>query len=189
MLTGRARLAAAAAILIPAVIYLGMDEERRPNRIKQEPNPAYQLSDYYIINGRIRDYDNTGQLKQQLSSSQLEHQPAQQQILVTNPELQLYADNLPSHKASSLNGIIRDNNDFVTLTGEVLLQDNPDLTQANILRTESLMFYPQQSLVKTDNKITITNSTSTTTSVGMTIDTDSGILKLLSDVTGVHNAN
>ncbi len=189
MLTGRARLAAATAILIPAVIYLGMDEERRPNRVKQEPNPAYQLSDYYIVNGRIIDYDNIGQLKQQLSSSQLEHHPTQQQTLVTDPVLQLYTDSLPSHKATSLSGIIRDNNDFVTLTGKVILQDNPDPTQANILRTESLMFYPQKHFARTDQKITITNSTSTTTGVGMTIDTDSGILKLLSDVTGVHNAN
>ncbi|BBB27277.1 LPS export ABC transporter periplasmic protein LptC [Amphritea japonica] len=189
MLTGRARLAAAAAILIPAVIYLGMDEERRPNKIKQEPNPAYQQSDYYIINGRIRDYDNHGHLKQQLSSSQLEHQPVQQLILVTNPELQLYSASLPSHKASSASGIIRDNNDSITLDGTVLLQDSPDPQQANILQTESLIFYPQKNLAQTDKKVTITNTTSTTTSVGMTIDTDSGILKLLSEVTGVHNAN
>ena len=189
MLTGRARLAAAAAILIPAVIYLGMDEERRPNREKQEPNPAYQQSDYYIINGRIIDYDNTGQLKQQLSSSQLEHQPIQQQTVVTNPMLQLYTNNLPSHKASSINGIIRDNNDSILLAGKVLLQDNPDPAQANALHTELLRFYPQKNLAETDKKVTITNNTSTTTSVGMTIDTDSGILKLLSEVTGVHNAN
>ncbi len=189
MLTGRARLAAAAAILIPAVIYLGMDEERRPNKVKQEPNPAYQQSDYYIINGLIKDYDRHGQLKQQLRSSQLEHQPALQQILLKTPEIQLYRINMPSHKASSLHGIIRDNNDTVFLTGEVFLLDNPDPQLANTLNTESLTFYPKQRIARTDKKVTITNSTSTTTSVGMTIDTDSGILKLLSEVTGVHNAN
>lgn len=189
MLTGRARLAAAAAILIPAVIYLGMDEERRPNRAKQEPNPAYQQSDYYIINGRIIDYDNNGQLKQLLNSSQLEHQPLQQQTLVKNPVLQLYTNNLPSRKASSLTGMIGDNNDFILLTGKVLLQDNADSALANNLSTELLKLYPQKNQAKTDKKVTITNSSSTTTSVGMTIDTESGILKLLSEVTGVHNAN
>ena len=89
MLTGRARLTAAAAILIPAVIYLGMDNERRPDAAVEQPNPAHQQSDYYIVEARIRDFNDLGLLKQQLSASQLEHQPAMQQTLVVEPELVL----------------------------------------------------------------------------------------------------
>ncbi|WP_299198635.1 LPS export ABC transporter periplasmic protein LptC [uncultured Amphritea sp.] len=189
MLTGRARLAAAAAILIPAVIYLGMDSERRPIQVKQEPNPAYQQADYYIVNGKIRDFDSTGLLKQQLSSTQLEHQPALQQTVVTNPEMQIFNADQPNRRVSSLKGIISDNNDEVTLEGKVLFQDNSDASIATTLRTDSLTILPQQSIARTDDRVVISNSSGTTTSVGMTIDTDSGILNLLSDVTGVYNVN
>lgn len=189
MLTGRARLAAAAAILIPTVIYLGMDSERRPDRIREEPNPAYQLADYYIVNGQIRDFDNTGMLKQQLSSTQLEHQPGLQQTVVTNPEMQIYNAQQPSRTVSSLKGVISDSDDEVILDGQVLFQDNADTTIATTLRTESLTILPQQNLARTDERVIISNSSGTTTGVGMTIDTDSGILNLLSDVTGVYNVD
>ncbi|WP_417224763.1 LPS export ABC transporter periplasmic protein LptC [Amphritea sp.] len=189
MLTGRARLIAAAAILIPAVIYLGMDTERHSVSLKKAPNPAYQQSDYYIVNGRIRDFAPSGQLKQQLSSTQLEHQPASQQILVTNPEMQIYNTQQPTRKISSLRGLISDNDDSVILEGEVLFQDNPNMAVANSLRTETLIIQPQDNIAKTDKLVTITSPSGTTTSVGMTIDTDSGILNLLSDVTGVYHVN
>ncbi|MDX2422746.1 MAG: LPS export ABC transporter periplasmic protein LptC [Amphritea sp.] len=189
MLTGRARLVAAAAILIPAVVYLGMDSERHPVRLKQAPNPAYQQSDYYIVNGRIRDFAPNGALQQQLSSTQLEHQPALQQILVTNPEMLIYNAQQPTRKVSSLRGIISDNDDKVVLEGEVLFQDSPDPAEANTLRTESLVLLPQENIAKTDKPVTISSPSGTTSSVGMTIDTDSGILNLLSDVNGVYNVN
>ncbi|MDO6564062.1 LPS export ABC transporter periplasmic protein LptC [Amphritea sp. 1_MG-2023] len=189
MLTGRARLIAAAAILFPTVIYLGMDTEHHTVLPKEEPNPAYQQADYYIVNGQIRDFSPTGKLKQQLSSTQLEHQPALQQILVTNPEMQIYNAQQPSRKVSSLRGIISDNDDKIVLEGKVLFQDNPDPTQANMLRTESLVILPQENIAKTDQRVTISSRLGVTTSVGMTIDTDSGILNLLSDVTGVYNVN
>lgn len=189
MLTGRTRLVAAAAILIPAVIYLGMDTEHHAVSRKKAPNPAYEQSDYYIVNGRIRDFASNGQLKQQLSSTQLEHQPALQQILVTNPEMQIYHLHQPNRKISSLRGRISDNDDSVILEGKVLFQDNPDTTVANTLRTETLIIQPQNNIAKTDKLVTITSPSGTTTSVGMTIDTDSGILNLLSDVTGVYHVN
>ncbi len=189
MLTGRARLVAAAAILIPTVIYLGMDTERRPAQVKQEPNPAYQQADYYIVNGKIRDFDSAGLLRQQLSSTQLEHQPALQRIIVTNPEMQIFNIDQPDRRVSSLKGIISDNNDEVVLQGEVLFLDNGDASIATTLRTDSLTFMPQQGLARSDDRVVISNPSGTTTSVGMTIDTDSGILNLLSDVTGVYNVN
>ena len=189
MLTGRARLAAAAAILIPAVIYLGMDSDGRPDRVREEPNAAYQLADYYIINGQIKDFDSTGMLKQQLSSTQLEHQPELQQTVVTNPEMQIYSADQPNRRVSSLKGVISDNNDEVILDGQVLLQDNADANIATTLKTESLTILPQQNLARTDQRVIISNSAGTTTSVGMTIDTDSGILNLLSEVSGVYNVD
>ncbi|RTE65921.1 LPS export ABC transporter periplasmic protein LptC [Amphritea opalescens] len=189
MLTGRVRLVAAAAILIPAVIYLGMDTERHPVRLKQAPNPAYQQSDYYIVNGRIRDFAPTGELKHQLSSTQLEHQPAQQQILVTNPEMRIYNGQQPTRKVSSLRGMISDNDDKIELEGEVLFQDSLDPVAANTLKTESLTLLPQENIAKTDEPVTISGPSGTTSSIGMTIDTDSGILNLLSDVNGVYNVN
>ncbi|SEQ61574.1 Lipopolysaccharide-assembly, LptC-related [Amphritea atlantica] len=189
MLTGRARLAAAAAILIPAVIYLGMDSERRPDRLKKEPNPAYQLADYYIVNGQIRDYGSTGILQQQLKSTQLEHQPGLQQTVVTNPEMLIYNAHQPNRSVSSLKGIISDSDDEVILDGQVVFQDNAGTEMATTLQTESLTILPQQNLARTDARVVISNSSGTTTSVGMTINTDSGILNLLSEVTGVYHVD
>lgn len=187
MLTGRIRLVAAAAILIPAVIYLGLDTDHQRSPLKEAPNPAYQQADYYIINGRIRDFAPSGQLKQQLSSTQLEHQPVEQQILVTNPEMQIYSAQQPTRTVSSHKGIISDNDDKVLLEGNVQFQDHPDRALANTLRTEALIYLPQNNIAKTDQPVTISSPSGTMSSVGMTIDTDSGILTLLSDVTGVYN--
>ena len=187
MLTGRARLIAAAAILIPAVIYLGMENERRPESSVEQPSPAHQQSDYYIVEARIRDFNDLGLLKQQLSARQLEHQPAMQQTLVIEPKLVLHNNDQPDRIISSQTGVIRDNNEQITLAGNVILQDNPEPRQANKLQTESLLFLPKQNLIQSESRVTLSGKSSTTTATGLKINTDSGILTLLSDVKGVHN--
>ncbi len=190
MLSGRIRLIAVIIVMIPVVIYLGLDEARQTRIVAPPPpNDAHQQSDYYIINGSIRDFSTSGSLHQHLESSQLEHQPALQQTLLVNPKLQIFDDRHPTKIATSETGIIADSNELVTLAGKVTLQDHPDPDQASTLKTESLLIYPKKEFAETADPVTLSNQTGTTTAVGMEIDSATGVIKLLSDVKGIHHVD
>lgn len=188
MLSGRARLTTVIILMIPVSIYLGLDEARQ-TRIISPPNEAHHQSDYYIIEGRIRDYNSAGMLQQQLKSSQLEHQPASQQTLLENPQLQMFDARYPTKIMTSQTGVIADSNEQVTLSGDVVLRDNPDPALASTLRTESLQIYPRKEFAETDKPVTLSDQAGTTTATGMTINAATGVIELLSEVKGIHHVN
>ena len=187
MLTGRTRLIIAAGILIPAVIYLGLDEQKKSRFRPDAPSASQQQSDYYIVNGKIRDYSARGALEQQLSARQLEHLPALQQTTVIEPQLTIFDASSPPQSVSSKAGIILDDNSQVTLAGNVVLQNNPDQSRATILTTEALLFFPQKDLIQTDRPVVLTSPIGKTTATGMTIDTRHSKIDLLSKVKGIYH--
>ncbi len=189
MLTGRARLAAAALILAPALLYLGLDDTTQQQSSAPQPETVLQQSDYYLVKARIREYAQDGLLKQQLSAEQLEHQPQQQQLLAVAPKIRLFSAGKPPVDISSLNGVMLDHQDLISLTGQVFIQDNPDRQQASTIEAEALTIYPDKKFAHTDTKVTLSNSTGVTTAVGMTADFNSKTIELLSQVKGLHNAN
>lgn len=187
MLTGRTRLIIAAGILIPTVIYLGLDEPKKSRLSPDAPSATQQQSDYYIVNGKIRDYSAQGTLEQQLSALQLEHLPALQQTTVIAPQLTIFDADTPPQSISSKAGIILDDNSQVTLAGSVVLQNNPDKSQATILTTEALLFFPQKDLIETDRPVVLISPAGKTTATGMTIDTRHSKIDLLSEVKGIYH--
>lgn len=189
MLTGRTRLATAALILIPALVYLGLEDDGQTLTTIEQPNPAHQQSDFYIINGNITDFTATGERKQNLLTKQLEHQPDLEQVLTIEPQLTLFSSDREPVTLSSVSGIISDNHDIVSLAGNVIFRDHPDENQANIMTTESLLIYPEKDFAETDKKVTLSNSTGVTTGVGMKSSFKSRTIELRSNVKGIHHAN
>ncbi|WP_432470695.1 LPS export ABC transporter periplasmic protein LptC [Amphritea sp. HPY] len=189
MLTGRARLATAALILTPVLIYQGLDDKSQKSSDVPEPSPAHQQSDFYIIDAAIDDYSVTGQLKQKLRTSQLEHQPQLQQVLTVEPQLTLFATDREPVTLSSLSGVMSDQQDIVNLAGSVTIQDHPDSQEANIMTTESLMIFPDKGFAETDKKVTLSNKMGKTTGVGMKTTFDTRTIELRSQVKGIHNVN
>lgn len=189
MLTGRARLATAALILTPVLIYQGLNDQSQKTSNIPEPSPAHQQSDFYIIDATIDDYGVTGQLKQKLQTSQLEHHPQLQQVLTVAPLLTLFATDREPVTLSSLSGLMSDQQDIISLVGSVRVQDHPDSQKANIMTTESLMIYPDKGFAETDKKVTLTNKMGSTNGVGMKTTFDTRTIELRSQVKGIHNVN
>lgn len=185
----RVRLFIFIMLMIPVLVYLGLDEARQTRTVIATPNAAHQQSDYYIIDGRIQDFDESGLLHQRLAATQLEHQPDLQQTLLVNPVLALFDPDHPTKTITSLTGVAADSNELITLAGDVVVQDNPEPDQARILKTQSLLIYPREERAETAEPVTLSTPSDTTTAVGMTIDSASGVVELLSNVKGIHHVN
>ncbi|MEH6576368.1 MAG: LPS export ABC transporter periplasmic protein LptC [Amphritea sp.] len=189
MLTGRIRLAAAALILAPALLYLGLEDASQQPFNARPSDPVLQQSDYYIIKGRISDYASDGSMKQRLNAEQLEHQPQSEQLLAVSPQLRIFSANKAPIDISSLTGVMSDNSNIINLNGQVLIQDTPQQSQSVTVETESLQIFPNKKFAQTDSKVTLSNSTGVTTGIGMKAYFDSRTIELLSQVKGSYNAN
>lgn len=107
----------------------------------------------------------------------------------TSPNIVIYNENGSKIYASSKQGETRDNNDVITLTGDVKIEQpstNVEPVPLNIY-TEKLTVSQKKQQVTTNMPVTATRGTQKMTASGMTLNLNNKILHLHSNVKGQYN--
>ncbi len=107
----------------------------------------------------------------------------------TFPEIVIYNENGSKIYASSEKGETRDNNDVITLIGDVHIeQPSTDIEPIPLnIYSEKLTVSQQKQQVTTDLPVTATRGSQKMTALGMTLNLNDKILHLHSKVKGQYN--
>ncbi len=113
----------------------------------------------------------------------------QQRSEFTSPDIVIYNENGSKIFASSQQGETRDNNDVITLMGDVKIEQpstNVEPIPLNIY-TEKLTVSQKKQQVTTNMPVTATRGTQKITALGMTLNLNNKVLHLHSNVKGQYN--
>lgn len=179
------RVILASTILIPVLLYWGFGES--PQESQSDSQGLSNKIDYFVENATIREWAIDGELKRQLITEKLEHNPQIEASFLTNPQVVHIKDNGEGLHVISNQGIARDDNSQTDLLGNVVIYSRKHQENETTLKTEKLSFFPQQDIAQTDQPVTIESRHTRMEGIGMDIDFNEQVLNLHSQVEGTHD--
>jgi lipopolysaccharide export system protein LptC len=146
--------------------------------------------DYMVDGLSAMRMSESGAARYTLSAAKMVHYPDDDTTLLTTPRLV----NLGAAKAPVT---ITSNQAVVSSNGEhVYFQDDVRVTRAAfgdsselLLRTAYLHVIPDDNLATTDRAVTITDAATTVTAVGLELNSETRVMKLLAKVRGTYDPN
>lgn len=181
-LTSKIRIIIAAAILTPVLLYWGFAGS--PHENAAPTGPLSDKMDYFVDQAVLKEWDLKGDLKQDLHTPRMEHDPKQKQNLLYTPKSNHYRLDKPTINISSERGTIKDDNSRIDLAGKVRVIDNQVSEASKTLATEALTIFPPKDFAETDLPVNLTSKTSQMNGTGMDINFNTRVLNLHSRVEG-----
>jgi lipopolysaccharide export system protein LptC len=124
-----------------------------------------------------------------LHAKQLRHYPDHDSTELDAPRLNIVTDERPDVHMVARRGIVSSRGEEVFLHDDVnVLRDAVGDQSAMTLRTEYLRVLPDKDWADTDRPVTIVDAHNTVHAIGMEMDNNARILKLLSQVRSEHHA-
>lgn len=124
-----------------------------------------------------------------LHAQQLRHYPDHDSTELDAPRLNIVTDERPDVHMVARRGIVSSRGEEVFLHDDVnVLRDAVGDQSAMTLRTEYLRVLPDKDWADTDRPVTIVDAHNTVHAIGMEMDNNARILKLLSQVRSEHHA-
>lgn len=190
MLRSRTRLILATALLAPVLLYWGAG--RAPTETPAPTlAPDVADTDFYLRDARVRQFDASGRLHQELASPELEHYPEPGRLQATRPQVTLLRDDEAGGRVriSALEGEMLDSNERIDLSGDVRVFDEPDSGTSLQLETTRLKLLPEQQYAETDAPVRIISEQGETAARGMKAYFNERKVELLSEVEGRYESN
>jgi lipopolysaccharide export system protein LptC len=123
-----------------------------------------------------------------LSAARMTHYPDDDSTLLTDPTFVSYGSAKAPVTITSSEGVISNKGDHV------YFQDNVRVTRASyensselVLRTSFLHVVPDKHIALTDRSVTITDATTVVTAEGFELNSETGVIKLMSKVRGTYD--
>jgi lipopolysaccharide export system protein LptC len=123
-----------------------------------------------------------------LSAARMTHYPDDDSTLLTDPTFVSYGSAKAPVTITSSEGVISSKGDHV------YFQDNVRVTRASyensselVLRTSFLHVVPEKHIALTDRSVTITDATTVVTAEGFELNSETGVIKLMSKVRGTYD--
>lgn len=119
--------------------------------------PARQ-SDFFLDGFSARQYGETGRLRYRFNGRHLEHFPADDSTLISQPAMVLHDDNGPTWRITAANGRAGSEAlDEVRFKGDVEITRDADDDNAPVrITTASLVLKPRMQFVQTEDTVTLT---------------------------------
>lgn len=141
--------------------------------------------DFIIDNFRITKMNATGRTDYVLTAKRMEHVRDDDITRVTLPSLIHYAPDQPPVQLDALRGVVTGNGNVTEFFDNVVVtraafKDAPAL----VMKTEYLKALPDHALANTDRAVEITQGESVLTGIGLEIDNNTHVFRLLNDVRG-----
>lgn len=154
-------------------------------------SPQPHSIDYYVKNFTLTSTDTNGMMSRKLEGAFYVHYADDDTSDVERPMLTTYKNDAPDWHIAASTGWVGPGAGFVQLRGDVVMTRYAALTANNDLqiKTPTLMIFPDNDYAQTDEKVVITNESTTTQGVGMTADLKQKRLQLLAQVKGSYAAH
>jgi len=133
---------------------------------------------------QLTQFDQRGLQSQRVSSQRLTSFDAIELIQISQPTIELHTDD-GFWTATSQNGVFYQNDNRLTLNGEVTLQKHDSDTPIVMLTTQ-LVYYPDMHLAETDTPVSIQATGHDIRSDGISVDLAKSIYVLTSQVRSRH---
>lgn len=122
-----------------------------------------------------------------LAANRMLHYPDDDSTTLEEPRITMLSAEHPALHAASRNGTVSSNGDEIFLRDQVVLTRDASPPQSEMqLHTEYLHFVPDRNLTDTDRPVTIADAHSTVHATGLEMNSQTRILKLLSQVRSVY---
>ncbi|EXJ12721.1 MULTISPECIES: LPS export ABC transporter periplasmic protein LptC [Nitrincola] len=169
--------------LIP-VLYWGWMGINRPVLEVSEPNE--DRVDFFILDGHLKRYSQSGELVHQLSSPLIEHLPGPSITQVTQPKVILIGTGDKETHIKADKGTMTDDESKIELAGNVRVIDNSSFDAPRELRTETMTLFPSSQYAETADPVMVVQAFSQLSAIGMQAWLGEQRIELLSEVRGYY---
>jgi lipopolysaccharide export system protein LptC len=130
----------------------------------------------------------TGAVSYSLSAAKLVHYPDDDSTLLTLPRFVSYASSKAPVTVTSSEGVISSKGEHVYFQDDVRVTRAAHESASELLmRTTFLRVVPDQHLALTDRPVTLSDDANTVTAVGLEMNNETRVIKLLSNVRGIYD--
>ena len=144
--------------------------------------------DYIVDNLSSARMGEAGETKYTLAAAKMVHYPDDDTTLLTTPRFVSYGSAKAPVTITSSQAVVSGRGDHV------YFQDNVRVTRSAygeqselVMRTVFLHVIPDHHLARTDRQVTITDDATVVTAVGLELNSETHVLKLLSSVRGTYD--
>lgn len=176
--------------LLPLIALLGatywLNQQVQPGAARPDRNKRHD-PDAIVENFSATKMNMQGTPEFILAADRMQHYPDDDSTTLDQPHITMLSADDPTIHATALRGTIYKNGDELALIDNVVLTRDASPPQSELkLRTEYLHFVPDQHLADTDRAVTIADARSTVNATGLQLNSQTRILKLLSQVRSVY---
>lgn len=142
----------------------------------------------YIVDGlsAVR-MDAGGGVKYALSAKRMVHYPDDDTTHLSEPRFVSYASVQAPVTITAREGLVSSEGENIYFHDDVLVTRAPYANRSELkMRTTYLHVVPDSSIVKTDRPVTITDANTTVHAVGLELNSETQVLRLLSRVRGTY---
>jgi len=151
------------------------------------------IADFYLTDVLALEFNQQGQLIHRLVSPKVVHIPANDTLLLRNPDLTLYSESVPVKspwRITALHGKTIQNDKQAWLWGNVVLHQPPSAeNKDSTILTSQLTIYPDKNMAETYAPVTVLEPGLEVHSVGMRAYFKEKRVDLLSRAQGVYDVN
>ncbi|HXF66572.1 MAG TPA: LPS export ABC transporter periplasmic protein LptC [Burkholderiales bacterium] len=184
------RLAEQAPLALIAVIAaLTFWLERAVQGSAREPSGASRHDpDYIVENLSALRMGEEGTALYSLSAARMLHYPDDDSTLLTAPKFVSYRSQRAPVTVTARQAVVSSNGEHVYFQDDVrVVRAAYDEHSELVMRTSFLHVIPDQHLARTDRPVTITDAATTVTAVGLELNSETRVIKLLSNVRGTYD--
>jgi len=151
------------------------------------PGPIRHDPDYIVDNLAALRTNEAGVAVYTLSAKRMVHYPDDDTTLLTHPHFVTYRSSQPVTITSS-EALLSSNGENVYFKDDVKVTRAAQGTQSElVMRTTYLHVIPDDNIAKTDRHVTITDAATVVNAVGLELNSETRVLKLLSRVQGTYD--
>lgn len=145
----------------------------------------------YLVNGlSAMRMNESGVAGYTLAAAKMVHFPDDDTTLLTTPKFMSLQDAKAPITITANQAVVSSNGEDVYFQDDVrVIRAAFDDTSELLLRTEFLHVIPDDRVAKTDRPVTITDAATTVTAVGLELNSETRVLKLLANVRGTYDPN
>jgi lipopolysaccharide export system protein LptC len=163
------------------------------DRFVQPPSPARETvartdPDYVVDTLTATRLAADGSIKHTLTAVKMVHYPNDDSTRLDSPTFVSHAASRAPVTITARTGLVSSEGETIHFHDNVRVLRAPYAGESALeVRTEYLLVIPDENIARTDRAVTITDAHTTVTAVGLELDSEKRILKLLSRVKGTYH--
>lgn len=144
--------------------------------------------DYIVENLTAVSLNETGTASYTLAAAKMMHYPDGDTTLLTTPKFVSYGSAKAPVTITASEAVVSANGQHVYFQDDVrVTRAAHGATSELVVRTAFLHVIPDDNMAKTDRQVTVSDAATTVTAVGLELNNDTRVIKLLSQVRGTYD--